>query len=158
VADKPSDDRLLLRPIIIALCARNDGTESLMKVLRLSQDSTPLTTAARELSQRRHLPAIGAILKLLEHSERLTWPEYSRIMMPLLRPADGAAICSLFDCDTSSPRCAAAYMLSLRPDVGTDLETCHALIARLQDRSNVVRFYAAESLGKRHVTEALRGL
>jgi HEAT repeat protein len=49
-------------------------------------------------------------------------------------------------------------MLSLRPDVGTDPETCRALIARMQDRSNVVRFYAAEALGKRRTIDALRGL
>ena len=154
----PSDDYLLLKPIVVALSARKDGADGVLKALKETKSADIRMSAARSLSLRRQADAAGPILMAADTTDRSSWSDYARIAAPLLRPADASAVCDLFASENSWARAAAAFLLAIRPDVGTDEPTIKELIAALSDRAPTVRYYAAEALGKRKALKALRAL
>ena len=157
-SEKPSDDFLMLRPALIALCARDDTTSLLQMVLDQSKDGRTREIAARALSIRRHRPAVAGILKAIDQSDRSGWADLCLILEPLLQPADGGALCTLLENSDVVPRSAAAYLLSIRPELGPDPDVRAHLISGLSDRSSVVRYFCAVALGKRHAASSLQTL
>ncbi|MCY3019898.1 MAG: HEAT repeat domain-containing protein, partial [Planctomycetota bacterium] len=156
--DAPGDDYVLFLPALVALCARTDTTPLLTKVLEEATARRVRDTAARALSLRRHDTAAASILKSLEKAERYDWQELCRILDPLLKPSDAAAVNALLDSVNAPARSAGAYILSMRPDVGVDADTRGHLVTGLSDQSNVVRYYCASALGKRRAVSAVEKL
>ena len=156
--DAPAEDYALLQPAVLALCARTDSTPLLAQVIEESRDKNIRETAARALSLRRAANGVAAIGKALEKADRYDWQDLCRALDPLLKPADAPALNALLERSSLAPRCAAAYLLSLRPDVGADADTVTHLITALADTSNVVRYYAAAALGKRRAAAAVKKL
>ncbi len=148
----------LQRAALIALCAREDGSAALIRLLSESGESRIREVAARELSLRRDRAAIPGIVRSLEKADRFTWMDFTYTLEPLLNSDDGAVLRELLDGVKNSTRLAAVWILSRRPELGNDPQTRAALIAALGDDSNLVRYYGAEALGKRKAKAALAAL
>jgi HEAT repeat protein len=158
LTDTPNAEAQLLRSIMIALCARSDSTPLLIEVLKKTKSSSVRETAARALSIRRHRPAATHIFVALEKSEYLEWRDLSQIAMPLLKDEDAVVLRELSDAKDSVVRNAATWLLAARPDIGRDEIMNRALIKRLEDSSDYVRYYAAQALGKRRAVSAAKDL
>jgi len=155
--EKPSDEYALYRAALMALCARSDATEILLRVLKESGTSSIRELCARELSMRRHHPAVPAIIKAIDRADRYEWHDLCRALLPMLKPSDGALIADLLNAADSATRSAGAFLLVQRPDVGTGGDIEALLVSGLADTSSVVRYYCAEALGKRRA-DAVRRL
>ena len=158
VADETANSYSLLRSALVALCARQDSSAALVKALTDSSDSKIRETAARALSLRRERAAIPGIVKALDRGDRYSWLDLAHLLEPLLTADDGAVLVEMMESYKSSTRAAAVWILSRRLELGNDAATRARLIAALGDDSNLVRYYAAESLGKRKAKAALDGL
>ena len=156
--DDQNNALALQRAALIALCAREDGSAALLRLLNDSGESRMREVAARELSLRRDRAAIPGIVRSLEKADRFTWMDLTYTLEPLLNSDDGAVLRELLDGVKNSTRLAAVWILSRRPELGNDPQTRAALIAALGDDSNLVRYYAAEALGKRKAKAALEAL
>jgi HEAT repeat protein len=158
-SDKPGGDAFqMLRPCMIALCARTDSTPLLVEALQKTASSSAREMAARALSIRRHRPAIGQMLKVIEKSEYLEWRELSQIITPLLNGDDAAALRGMLDSKEKAVRNAGAWLLAARPEIGADEATARALISALSDDSEHVRYFAAQAAGKRRLQGAVKEL
>ncbi len=156
--EKPVEEYQLLKPVLIALAARADGVDGLIKALNESKVIDVRVNAARALSLRRATKAIPDILKSTSSADRGNWTEFARIIAPMLRPSDAPRVCDLLSSDITGARCTAAFMLAARPEIGTDANTIKVLLESLADHSSVVRYYCAEALGKRKTRDAIRAL
>ncbi|MFH0939885.1 MAG: HEAT repeat domain-containing protein [Planctomycetota bacterium] len=156
--DKSTGQYATLQPVLIALCARSDSDQLLLRALDKAYDIRTREMAGRTLSVRRHHPALAGLLKLLKKKDRYGWSDLCRLIEPLLQPKDASSARALLNSSNNSQRSAGAYLLALRPEVGVDEDTLAQLMIGLTDPSNVVRYYCAQALGKRRAIKALRRL
>ncbi|HLX60338.1 MAG TPA: HEAT repeat domain-containing protein [Planctomycetota bacterium] len=154
-ADDPQSVYNLLRSALIALCARDDGNAALLKLLNDSPEARIRETAARALSLRRERAAIPGLVKALDKSDRYTWLDLTHVLEPLLNADDGAVLGQMLESLNNTTRAAAVWILSRKPDWYNDAQMRAKLLTALSDDSSLVRYYAAESLGKRKAKSAL---
>lgn len=133
---------------LLACCARKDATAQIMTVLEKAKALRWREHAARELSARRHAPALKRILAVLEDSDRYTWPNLARAADPLITEKDLPTIAAMFDSTHSPSRIAAGFLLQLHPEFALDAVTRGKLLKALEDISGAVRYYATVSVGK----------
>ena len=146
-----------LRAVVLALCARSDGTEALARALSARNESLR-ELAVRTLAMRRAHEATGAVLAAVSRVDRLTAYDLARAVAPLLRAEDGPRLAEMLNAGTDSPRLIAAIILSLRPELGASAQVRGALVTALQDTSSYVRARAAEALGKLRARSAIPSL
>jgi HEAT repeat protein len=155
---KSSDEMELFRASFLVVCARTDSTELLLTLLKESEIPAIRETCARELSLRRVHAAVSVIVKILEKAETVEWQDLCRALLPLLKPEDALLVANLLNGVETTSRVAGAFLLNLRPDIGVDEKTLAQLCSGLTDKSNTVRYYCAEALGKRKAMSAVRKL
>ena len=156
--DEQNSPFALLRAGLTALCARDDGNAALLRLLSESPESRVRETAARALSLRRDRAAIAGIVKALDKADRFTWMDITYTLEPLLNSGDDAVLRGMLDSSKNSTRAAAVWLMTRRVELGNDPRTRAMVIAAMGDESNLVRYYAAEALGKRKAKSALEGL
>jgi HEAT repeat protein len=156
--DEQDSEYALLRSALIALCARDDSNEVLLTILNVSPEARIRETAARTLSLRRDRSAVAGIARTLGRSDRYTWLEITNTLEPLLNADDSALISRMLEHSKNTVRAGAVWIFARHPEIGADSQTRLRLIAALNDDSSLVRYYAAESLGKRNVSAALEAL
>lgn len=133
---------------LLACCARKDSTASLMLVLETARNSRWREHAARELSSRRHAPALKGILAVIDDADRYTWPNLARAADPLITEKDLPLIAAMFDSTHSPSRIAAGFLLHSHPEFTLDPATRGKLLKALEDVSGAVRYHAAVAVGK----------
>jgi len=155
---EPTGPGALMTPVLTALMTRLDSSAALLKILEATSSKRIRETIARTLSTRRFDPAVGALLKALESSDRYDWQDLSRALDPLLKPTDSAGLSKLLDSENQTARAAAAWLLSQHAEIGIDAEIRGLLVTGLNDQYNLVKYYCAEALGKRRAVSAIKNL
>jgi len=134
--------------VLLACCARKDATAQLMSVLENAKNSRWREHAARELSSRRHAPALKGILAVIEDADRYTWPNLARAADPLITEKDLPTIAAMFESTHSPSRVAAGFLLQMHPEFVLDPATRGKMLKALEDVSGAVRYYATVAVGK----------